>query len=258
MRFRSGPGVLLLTLAAWGCSSSSSKPSATTAGTRPVATTTATVEVPRGPTASLPADTIVRVAQANATVRGWAHIDLQFHMSAKTLVFSQDSGPDTGRQTVMIGTEHATVLLIDHVAYVNANAGALADYFGLAPSSASFAGKWIAIKPSDAAYTTVAAGVSLSDALKQITIDAPFGKPKPTTINGARAIGVSGTVPTTRGGSEPGTLYVPASGEILPLAFDFSDPGATDRATFSAWGKKVALTAPPNAVAFSSVLAGPG
>jgi len=258
MRFRCGVSVLTLALAVSACSSSSSKPSASTSPTLSAPTTTTTIEIPRGPTASLPAATIVRAAQAYASRRGWAHIDLQFNMSAKTLVFSQDSGPDTGRQTVTIGTEHATVLLVDHVAYVNANAGALADYFGLAPSSASFAGKWIAIKPSDAAYATVAAGVSLADALKQIAIDPPFVKPKPTTIDGERAISVSGTVPTTRGASEPATLYVPASGEILPLAFDFSDPGATDRATFSAWGKKVALTAPANAVAFSSVVSAPG
>jgi hypothetical protein len=205
---------------------------------------------------SLAAATIVGEAQANARGKGWAHIDLQFHMSAKTLVFNQDSGPDTGRQIVTIGTERATVLLIGRVAYINANAGALGEYFGLAPSSASLAGKWIAIKPSDTAYATVSAGVTLSDALKQIAIGPPFGKPKLATIDGRRVVAVSGAVPTTRGRPEPGTLYVAATGEILPFAFDYSDPGATDRAVFGAWGKKVALTAPKHPTSFASYVSG--
>jgi hypothetical protein len=197
-------------------------------------------------------------AIANARRQGWVHVEARFEMSGRTIAFSQDAGPRSGRQAITIGSEHATVRLVDRLVYVYADAGALRDYVGLAPGSAAAgAGKWISIRRSDPLCATVAAGVTLSDTLAQISLEPPLRHTARSTVNGRAVIGIRGEVPTARGDVEPGTLYIPASGDVLPVASDFTDPGATDRAVFSAWGTAVTIRAPAHAVPWTAIASAP-
>jgi len=199
---------------------------------------------------------LVREADTNARARGWAHIDITVSQSGKTIDFGQDSGLSGGRQTVTIGAEQATVVLIGDVAYVQADASALHDYLGLPSSTASFGGKWISIRPTDRQYVAVTAGLRLGDALKQDTIGPPFAIEPPTVLDGQRVIPISGTADTAGGAAVSGTLYVPVSGPVLPVAFDLAAATITDRSVFSRWGMATTLTVPPNPIAFSSIVSG--
>jgi hypothetical protein len=216
----------------------------------------ASTNAPMTPTVSVRAARLVREAEANANHQGWVHIDQTFSRSGKTIDLSQDSGPARGRQTVTIGTAHATVVVIDDVAYVNADAAALHDYLGLASTSASFAGKWLSIRHSDNQYVAVVAGVTLADALKADTIVAPFTMKAPTVVDGQHVIAITGTAQTTGGAPLSATLYVPVSGTVLPVAFDVSAADTIDRSVFSRWGTAVSFSAPPNPIPFSSIVSG--
>ena len=190
---------------------------------------------------------MVREAKANALRRGWAHIDVRFEMSGRTISFSQDSGPSAGRQSVTIGSDHATVILIGGIAYVNADAGALRDFVGLPANSSSLAGKWIAIRSSDRGYATVSTGVTLGSALRQVVLGSPFVATGPSVVDGQHVVGIRCAVDTNQG-PETGTEFVPASGPILPVEIDVSGAQFTERVSFSAWGAAVTLTVPANAV----------
>jgi hypothetical protein len=251
IRVRATVALFMFAVVLAACSSSSHKAGSVTATTSSVPAST---NAPTKPTSSDRAASLVREAEANARRQGWVHIDTTFSRSGKTIDFSQDSGPARGRQTVTIGAEHATVVLIDGVAYVNADAGALHDYLGLASTSASFAGKWMSIRPSDDQYVAVVAGVTLADALKQDTIVAPFAIKAPTVVDGQHVIAITGTAQTTGGAPPSATLYVPVSGTVLPVEFDITATDAIARSVFSHWGTAATLTAPPNPVAFASIV----
>ena len=235
--------ILMIAIAAASCSSSSSPSAKST----PTSSTTPATS-PSQSVASLPAASVAREAETNALRSGWAHIDARSEASGKTIVVSQDSGPNTGRQSVTIGSDHATVMLIRGIAYVNANAGALRDFVGLPASSASLAGKWISISPSDPGYASVSTGVTLRSALQQVSIQAPFTNTGPSIVDGQHVIGIRGMVATGQGDSEAGTLFVPSSGAILPVAISASGTQGTEQAAFSAWGTAVTLTPPANPI----------
>jgi len=199
---------------------------------------------------------LVRDADTNARARGWAHIDITVSGSGRTVDYSQDSGLSAGRQEITIGAEHATVIVIDDIAYVNADASALHDYFGLPSSSASLAGKWISIRPTDSQYVAVTAGVTLSAALTQDTIRPPFAITAATVLDGRRVQTIRGNARTTGGAVVSATLSVPTSGTVLPVAFDLTAATTTSRSVFSRWGIAATLTVPPNPIAFSSIVSG--
>jgi hypothetical protein len=252
MRVRGPVACLTVAIALTACGSASHHGApATTTSSVPAPTTSTAKPVSPGRAA-----TLVREADTNARARGWAHIDITASQAGKTIVFRQDSGLAAGRQTFTIGAAHATVVLINDVAYVKADAPALHDYFGLPSSSASFAGKWISIRPTDHQYVAVTAGVRLGDALKQDMIGPPFVPDAPTVLDGRRVIVIRGIAHSPGGATVSGTLYVPVSGTVLPVAFDLSAATITDRSVFSRWGIAATLTVPPNPIAFSSIVSG--
>jgi hypothetical protein len=250
IRVRATVAALTVAIALTACSSSSHSAVPPTPTTSSVPTTTTATPVSPGRAAAL-----VREADTNARARGWAHIDTTVSGSGKTVVYGQDSGLLDGRQTVTIGTEHATVVVMNGVAYVNADAPALHDYLGLSSSSASFAGKWLSIRPTDNQYVAVTAGVTLGDALKRDTIGPPFAI-NAAVLDGRRIYAIRGTAQTAGGARVSATLSVPVSGTVLPVAFEVTDGRVTNRSVFSRWGIAGTVTVPQNPIAFSSIVSG--
>jgi hypothetical protein len=248
IRVRATVAGLTVAIVLTACSSSSHTAVPATSTTSSVPTTTTAKAVSPARAAAL-----VREAGSNARAQGWVHLDITVSGSGKTVVYRQDSGLSGGRQTVTIGTERATVVELNGVAYVNADAPALHDYLGLPSSSASFAGKWLSIRPTDNQYVAVTAGVSLGDVLKRDLIAAPFAVTA-AVVDGRRVDAIRGTARTAGGAPVSATLFVPVSGTVLPVAFDLTDGTVTSRSVFSRWGIAGTLTVPPNPIAFSSIV----
>jgi len=169
-----------------------------------------------------------------------------------------DAATDRGSQdiTVHLGgkTGHFTVIVIVNTAYLRADATALNAYLGF-PSTAArkYAGRWISIPRTSAAFGTLAADVTVSSlvadhvATRKTSIVGG-------TLGGRSVIGLRG-VTTVGGVSNTSTVYVRSAKQALPIeATDFSSKhGFRDTIEFSRWNETVSVKAPRHAVSISKL-----
>jgi hypothetical protein len=149
----------------------------------------------------------------------------------------------------------ATVLVAGRTAYIRGNAFMLHSFFGFTQAQAMrYAGKWISIPSTSAAYSPVAADATFASLLADLLPKKHLTLAR-ATIAGKRAVGVRGTV---RQGSLTlvETVYAPARGTPLPIeekAAPAGHPG-TSLLRMSRWNEPVHVTAPAHAVPISTVI----
>jgi hypothetical protein len=129
-------------------------------------------------------------AVSHAKSAGWAHIVVTEQKGQQAMTMTQDSGPTAGEQTITGGGIVAKVILIGTAAYIQGNGQAITGYFGF-PSSAvaTLANRWIAIPPTNRAFSTVSAGVTLCSALSEISLNDSLAETPRATRQG-RAVPV--------------------------------------------------------------------
>lgn len=182
--------------------------------------------------------------------QGSVHIQVRGSAKGTNATFSEDSGRSEGRQDITVGSNHAQVVLVSGVAYIEGDQQTLQNFFGLSPAaSARGAGKWIAIHSSDPQYKDVTSGVTLSSALDQILPTGTLTKQTVAAVQGRQVVAVHGQLPN----SPPGTLYVAATGNPLPVEETAGDSTGTETVTFSNWGESISLSAPAGSVTISSL-----
>jgi hypothetical protein len=93
-------------------------------------------------------------------------------------------------------------------------------------------------------------GLLKSQVASELSINGPFTFGTDATVNGQHASAIKGTVSTSNGGKVSEILYIPASGNPLPIE-EVTDPGAKATSsslhgtvTFSNWGEKTSVKAP--------------
>jgi hypothetical protein len=156
----------------------------------------------------------------------------------------QDSGPRSGRQTIRGPGFEASMLLVDGVAYVRANAAAQVALLGLPERAAPYAGTWIQVPASDPVYPSVVEDVTIGDMLAAFDVGGPLTKAGPITVDGAPLMRVSG-----EGRS---ALYISAD-RGLPVSMKVGDADGDVDVEFSRWRTRVDIQAPANAVPISSL-----
>jgi len=224
----------------------------TTAAPRPAGAKGAAA-APALPTAA----SLVARAMANALATGWAHIDITTTSGGRTTTSSDDVGMASGQQAVTANGARAEARFVGGVAYARGDASSVTSYFGVpAPEAARMGGQWAAFSPDDAAFSTVAAGVSLSSVLTQDALTGPYRLGAPTVVNGQRVVPVSGIVSVTgRGPVGLGTLYITPGSGTVPVAFHIAESdGTTTDVSYSRWGAAFTLSAPPGAVPAASLI----
>jgi len=168
-----------------------------------------------------------------------------------------DAGTNEGSQRIIV-TDHGKtgslmVIVTAGTAYVRGDALTLHLYYGFSSGqSTRYAGKWISVPDSNAAYATVSAGVTFASFLSQLF--QPMTTP--SIVTAGRLIGVHGTVHGQAGPSAMTTLFAPAHGEPLPVkqTAKSSGKGGTGVVTMSKWNEPVQVSAPANAVPITTVL----
>jgi carbonic anhydrase/acetyltransferase-like protein (isoleucine patch superfamily) len=196
-------------------------------------------------------------ALSAATHAGSAHITVEFFSGTTTGRVVQDSSARSGKQTVSIGKELASVVLVGHSAYISGNRTGLTSFFGL-PSAMlpGLVGHWASVQPSDAVYSEVTANVTLASALKNVTPQGTLVEGKRSKVHGQQVKSISGEVP---GGGGRLILFVTTKGKPLPVeAVETSGSGTTAKGeivTFSHWGEKVHVSPPSQSVPFSALQA---
>jgi len=248
---------------------SSGKPSSASSDAVPAATTQPAASEPTtlpsptthgagAPSPGQPAQAAAALlAQTNrdALAQGWAHIAIHVSLGSQTAVFSDDSGPTSGRQVIVVGQSDATVVLVGGIAYIQGNASAMQNYFGFPASAApGLANRWISFSSSDSDYSTVASAVTLGSALQQMTLAAPLSEGAGAVVNGQSVIPVAGQlVAADNVGQGSGTIDVSTATDPLPVEFDYSSNDGHGALVFSAWAKAVVLSAPAGATPAASI-----
>jgi hypothetical protein len=153
------------------------------------------------------------------------------------------------------------------VAYFKGDVPGLADFMGLPQAVAiKFADQWISLGPTDAAYASVASGLTTASALGQIAISKPLSLHGTTKEQGQAVLAIKGF----DSGTPPGTskrvtasvmLYLATHGRHLPVFYTssavLSGKRQSQAISFSSWGRPVKVAAPSSALPVSSLGAPP-
>jgi hypothetical protein len=205
-----------------------------------------------------PASQLLKSAIASATKQGSVRVTVHFFSGNKTGEVVEDSALQTGVQTVAIGQERVSIVLVDGIAYVTGNRQGLTSYMGLPASIATaLAGQWISIPPTDSGFRSVISGLTLSSALNEVTPAGSISQGKRKTLNGRSTFSISGTGST---GQARTSLFIATNGNRLPVeAVAATGSGKSvsgEIVTFSRWGEKVHTPKPATSVPISSLSTG--
>ncbi len=205
----------------------------------------------RGSNTGKSASTLAKAAVRNADRAGWVHEVILTTGQGHRLVMANDVGAHTGRQVISVDGGNAKVIGINGDAYIEGNETAIANYFGL-PNPQQLANRWLVLTPNEAGFSTVSAGLTLKSDFHDLTLKGVLKKGAVTMVDGVEAIPIHGHISNPAGhGLIAVTLYVPASGAVLPLALRGTGNGLTTSIDWTSWGHPVTIAAPSNVTPLS-------
>jgi hypothetical protein len=146
-------------------------------------------------------------------------------------------------------------LLVDGVAYLQGNALGLTRFAGVSQAFAQrYAGRWIALRPGDqvgyASYANITPELTLSGQADELVMAAPEKLTGAATVAGQRVIGVSGPLPASDqlpAGTRQ-VLYAADDPTMRPVRVTLQGGSIKATTTFSEWGERVDLSAPPDSL----------
>jgi hypothetical protein len=165
-----------------------------------------------------------------------------------------DIGATMSRQVATFGNGgHDTLVAFDskHRLYEIANAKGLLD-FQITSNVGQYANKWMQETPSDPGYTFDAFATTLSTDFHQYTPLGHLRLGPVVLMHGERVRAITGDAPRMWSQLAPtakATMYVSASGPVLPVSFTVAIPQFPLRVTWSHWGRPVKLVAPASFIA---------
>ncbi len=174
------------------------------------------------------------------------------------LQITGDTGATSGSQDITLRRgktlEHMTAMVVGSTGYVNANDAALHDVIGLTTAQSSkYAGKWLSF-PTSSALGTLVSGLLNKEIATEVAMTGPYHYAKSATVQGQRAIAITGKVNASGGGTVPVVLYVAATGKPLPIE-EVTNPGKSGGSSsisgtviFSNWGQTTTEKAPSHTV----------
>jgi hypothetical protein len=248
-----------------GCTSggsSAAPPSSSASAAR--ATPAASASRSTAPAPAMPAAGLLSAALAAVRSGGSVHVDITSVGTDGSVVFSDDATARGGRQVITFdGTGHATILLIGGVDYVQADAQGLQGFFQVSLAQAErAAGQWISLRPGEelgmSSYDDVTAGITLSSVATELQVGSPLSTTAPATVAGQPVTGVQAPLPASDNLPRAKTvLYVTDNAALRPVRYELVGGGSTtDEISFSRWGERLDLAAPPDAIPASSLTAG--
>jgi len=202
-------------------------------------------------------------AQYNAALKAIGSKGVHFSSVAKQqgaeLDVSGDAGKTSGAQTLVVKdksvTERMTARVVGSTGYVSGNDAALLHVIRLTKAeSTKYAGKWLSFPASNQSLGELVGGLLSSQVSKELQIGGPYTYGKPATVQGQKATAIEGSVANQSGGKVPVLLYIPATGNPLPIQ-EVTNVGAASGSsaihgvvTFTHWGEDKNQSAPSGAV----------
>lgn len=187
---------------------------------------------------------------ADAESAGWVHEEINASAEGHTFSMNNEIGSVDGQQIIRTDGARAEVILVNGIAYIEANAKGVANYFELSTTDPQqFAGRWFSVTSNDAGYSSYVEAVTLDSDFSQVQLSEPLTSGGQTTIDGHRVIPVYGYVAgASKGSKVRATLYVTATGKTVPIEFAVSSKGVHETITWSDWNHPVYLTVPGGSV----------
>jgi hypothetical protein len=190
----------------------------------------------------------------DADLQGWVHVGVSSTVGTTATTASGDAGPTSGQQTIHVGTQSASLVYLDHVAYVQFSSVAFAQTLGVPPMSAAAVGKWVSFQPTTRGYAAIIEGVTLSSLVSQLLqFPGALKIGTPTVVNGQAVVPVTGMT-RLDGRTIKGTLDVSRTAHPLPVEVNSSSAAASQTVIFSNWGSAVTITAPSGATPAAGLL----
>jgi hypothetical protein len=185
----------------------------------------------------------------------WVHEVIHSNAPGDKFNATNDIGTFEGRQVIALNASRAQVIQIGQEAYIQGNASAIANFFGLTKNDPQqLANTWISMVPSDGqAYQTVSAAVTLKSDFQHQTIPGPLTEGRPVTVEGHRCIPLTGHATEPNVGKVTVTMYVTHSSTPLPVETRATAKKIVTTTSWSRWGQQVTLNPPAGAISFSSL-----
>jgi hypothetical protein len=214
----------------------------------------ATAAAVSGPVSATAAATVSPVQQVAAAVNAGVGEHSVRWVSTESangvkLGIISDVGRAAGSQIITWteGSSEAvlSVVLVNGTAYLIGNGAGLYIQGFTTAAATKEANKWIAVKPSSAAYASAAAGLTISTALDPLRMAGPVSVVPGATILGVSTRGFKGTSKPFEG--QPGAaekLYLRSSGAPLPVEAVQNNTTTV----FDNWGEPIKVTAPLGAI----------
>ena len=194
-----------------------------------------------------------------------ARSSLQFVDKTKTPAGNQllvgTVSPVTAAEQLSGTGDPLTVELINGVAYVQTSAKVLQNDLGLsAAGAATGAGKWISVQSTDSAFSLLTQDLTITTELQNFVPVTNLRIGRVKVIGKKKVVTISGGASTkiVKGAKGSAFLVVSAKAPYLPLeggiALRNGSYQLNEAAAFTNWDKRVALTAPSDAVTYASLV----
>jgi hypothetical protein len=203
------------------------------------------------------APTLVDAAAGAVLSAGSVHINWVQTGPSSSLTESVDVTASGGRDVVTANeTDHATILFIDGVAYVEADQPGLEAIFNLSAYVAEeFWDEWIAVRSGEKlgslSYDDLTEGMTLSSVADVVQVCGACTLTAPTTVAGQRALSVQAPAPADdhAPASARFVLYMTDNSQPKPMLLELrGDGNITNRISFSGWHETLHLSAPTDTI----------
>ena len=179
-----------------------------------------------------------------------------------------DVNQTSGTQTIVVSYQGAkasmVIELVGHEAYFRGAAAAIEVLINLtAAQSAAASGQWVSVVPSDSAYQSTAAALTVGSVMSELALTPPITGGRTVTVGGRSVVEVFGAWVgngITAKDHATGELELTKGAASLPIRFSGVMPATASTARFaddlvvSKWGEAVKVTPPASSVPLSTIL----
>lgn len=215
------------------------------------------------PVHNSPAETaLVRRIRSAVLAKGSVHIEIHRRQKGKGVeVLSGDIGEKSADEFIVQGKDTVSIRVTPEASYFMGNAGGLEDFLGLSKKAAKRAGKsWVENKAGTTLYKDLFQADTMGSLPASLLPTKSAAVKLASKEVGGTAVKVLTWTESDNGTKISEVLTVPANGLPLPLTevTDVSSAHLDQTSTFSAWGKKLHVVAPPakDVVSYSKVTSG--
>ncbi|HEY6468220.1 MAG TPA: hypothetical protein VI434_00475 [Candidatus Dormibacteraeota bacterium] len=214
------------------------------------------------PTNAPPSPALSLYQKSLATMRaaaGFHYVNTSNGPDPETI--TGDAGASGGRQditfTASYGVEKFTLLLVSGTVYFEGNTAAVEDQLGvLKADAATLQNKWVSVVAGNGPYSILQPGITVADQVAEVQF-VPVSTTQVTTSGGTRATRILGNIPASQNAPAETAQMDVAPTSNIPVDYStsvtVSGSAITSTTTFSEWGTAPTVTAPPGAVAWSSL-----